>query len=61
MGLEPVNTFIHVSVLKTALVWMRVSIGIIRDDSETYSPYAFSPLGPPPDAEHNSGINAPSV
>ena len=33
-----------VSVLKTALVWMRVSIGIIRDDSETYSPYAFSPL-----------------
>ena len=31
-----------VSVLKTALVWMRVSIGIIRDDSETYSPYAFT-------------------
>ena len=32
------------NALKTALVWMRVSIGIIRDDSETYSPYAFSPL-----------------
>ena len=36
--------FSGASVLKTALVWIRVSIGIRRDGSETYSPYAPSPF-----------------